>query len=123
MSEWVQTQMICVRVYYTYLKISIHTQHVISKSLLEASDNSTAKPALGRAHDNANIVSFTLQRLHILDRPVSGVVVDDDDLDLLSRYWRIYAAQCTEYPGDQRSNVAILLVGGDNYGVIDGVSR
>lgn len=104
----------------TYLKVSVHAQHVITQSLLETPHDCAAETPLRCSDDNADVVAFLLQALYGLHGAVARIIVYDNDLDLLRRNRRVVLSQCIENTGDEWSNVAILLVGGDDDGIVDG---
>ena len=107
--------------WHTHLEVGIHAQHVVTKSLLEATNNRTAQPAVHRSDDDTDVVALLLQQRHSLYRPVARVIVHDDNLDLVWWNRRVGPAKCTEYARNEGLQVAILLVRWYNHGVLNGL--
>ena len=100
------------------LEISIHHHHVLATALVEAVDNSAAQTALRSADKNLHIVPLRAKGLHLFDRAVAAIIVDNKHLDAsLGEALRLEGSKDA---AGELINIASLLVGGDNDAVLNG---
>ena len=107
------------RVWEAYLQVGIHAQHVVPLRLPEAADDRAAEAALCCADDDADVVAFTPKVVDSFYGAVAGVVVYDDDFNLVRADGRAGLRQCAEDTGDEGAQVAIFPEGRDNDRVVN----
>ena len=104
---------------FTYRKVSVHAQHVITQGLLETPHDCATETPLRCSDDNTDVVAFLLQALYGLHGAVARVIVYDDDFDFMRTDGGSRLRQCAKDPRHKRAQVAILPKSGDNNGVMN----